>query len=65
MKKKTTIGKKMSFNKTTIAQLNPQQQAEIAGGIPTTTITLSKVCKETHYETCNTFPYTQEICVFC
>ncbi|SKA37981.1 hypothetical protein SAMN04488128_104372 [Chitinophaga eiseniae] len=65
MKKKTTIGKKMSFNKTTIAQLNPQQQAEIAGGIPTTTITISKVCKETRYETCNTFPYTQEICVFC
>ena len=65
MKKKTVIGKKMSFNKTTIAQLSTQQQNQIAGGIPTTTATYSKICQETRYESCNTFPYTQEICVFC
>ncbi|NML39895.1 hypothetical protein HHL17_22030 [Chitinophaga sp. G-6-1-13] len=65
MKKKAVIGKKMSFNKTTVAQLNAQQQDQIAGGIPTTTATFTKICQETRYASCNTFPYTQEICVFC
>ncbi|WP_206156119.1 class I lanthipeptide [Chitinophaga fulva] len=61
MKKKTAIGKKMSFNKTTIAQLNTQQQAQIAGGI----ITRVLQCQETRQISCETIPYTQDACVIC
>ncbi|QJB31830.1 class I lanthipeptide [Chitinophaga oryzae] len=63
MKKKATIGKKMSFNKTTIAQLNTFQQTLIAGGM--LPITRQIECLETRQATCVTIPYTQEVCVFC
>ncbi|NLR63279.1 hypothetical protein HGH92_03080 [Chitinophaga varians] len=64
MKKKTTIGKKMSFNKTTIAHLNVLQQALIAGGMPPVTKQLT--CEGlTRQITCETIPDTQDACVIC
>nr|WP_295864125.1 class I lanthipeptide [uncultured Chitinophaga sp.] len=63
MKKKATIGKKMSFNKTTIAQLNTAQQTLIAGGMPP--LTFQVQCIETREASCNTIPYTQQACVLC
>ncbi|WP_281392412.1 class I lanthipeptide [Chitinophaga varians] len=63
MKKKTVIGKKMSFNKTTIAQLNTHQQAQIAGGMAIYTRDIR--CWETRDISCETVPYTQEACVVC
>ncbi|MBC9932852.1 class I lanthipeptide [Chitinophaga qingshengii] len=63
MKKKTIVGKKMSFNKITVAHLNAQQQSLIAGGMPP--FTFRPECLVTREETCQTIPYTQEACVFC
>ncbi|MBC9932854.1 class I lanthipeptide [Chitinophaga qingshengii] len=62
MKKKVAIGKKMSFNKTTIAHLNDQQQSLVAGGVAIITLQLN--C-HTRQETCETIPYTQRTCVRC
>ncbi|NSL90912.1 class I lanthipeptide [Chitinophaga solisilvae] len=62
-KKKMAIEKKLSFNKETIASLNNEVQSRMAGGLPP--FTLNPRCVETRGESCNTFPYTQEVCVFC
>ncbi|RBL90149.1 class I lanthipeptide [Chitinophaga flava] len=63
MKKKTTVQKKISFNKTTIAALNAQHQAMIAGGL--LPITRQVACQETNYASCNTFRYTEDQCILC
>lgn len=64
MKKKVAIPKKMSFNKTTIAHLNAQQQLFIAGGMPPVTKQLT--CDaQTRQITCETVPFTEDHCVVC
>lgn len=65
-KKNIVIGKKLSFNKETIAALNMEQQQRIAGGV-TTIITETKftACNTGLEKTCPTIPYTGHQCVRC
>ncbi|WP_212004559.1 class I lanthipeptide [Chitinophaga sp. HK235] len=64
MKKKTSLQKKMSFNKTMIASLSSQQQAMMAGGLPP--ITKQAVCQDQTYAvSCETIRFTADQCVSC
>ncbi|RAJ08757.1 hypothetical protein LX64_01411 [Chitinophaga skermanii] len=60
MKKKKLALRKLSFEKTVVADLNKSEQANVQGGIAT----FGTRC-ETYYETCQTIPYTQMHCVPC
>ncbi|NSL90917.1 hypothetical protein ECE50_029100 [Chitinophaga sp. Mgbs1] len=63
MKKKIAIGKKLAFNKATIASLNNEQQFVLAGGaIPPTKLT---PCITGQEDTCPTIPFTHHACVRC
>ncbi|NSL90920.1 class I lanthipeptide [Chitinophaga solisilvae] len=61
MKKKLSLGKKLTFSKTAVASLNVSAQILVAGGkLP---ITFS--CGNTLYETCETQPSPMEVCRPC
>ncbi|NSL90913.1 hypothetical protein ECE50_029080 [Chitinophaga sp. Mgbs1] len=60
-KRKISIERKLSFNKATIASLNPAQQHHIEGGAP---ITFQINC-QTRQVTCQTIPYTERLCRPC
>ncbi|QJB31824.1 class I lanthipeptide [Chitinophaga oryzae] len=62
-KKNIAIGKKLSFNKETIASLNAGQQQLIAGGATTVTRVIN--CTTGLEETCPTIPFTGRVCVRC
>ncbi|PSL48024.1 hypothetical protein CLV51_102884 [Chitinophaga niastensis] len=62
-KRKMPLEKKLSLNKETIAALNTQQQAAIAGGLQL--FTRRFPCEYTLYETCATIPPHQQACVAC
>jgi hypothetical protein len=62
-KRKISLEKKLSLNKETIAALNAQQQAVIAGGLPPRT--LWSDCLNTKSETCVTIPPNQNACIAC
>lgn len=62
-KKNIAIGKKLSFNKETIAALTVGQQQLIAGGATIQTRTI--YCTTGLEETCPTIPYTGRVCVRC
>ncbi|SKA38009.1 hypothetical protein SAMN04488128_104377 [Chitinophaga eiseniae] len=62
-KKNITIGKKLSFNKETIAALNVGQQQLIAGGA--TIVTKLVNCTTGLDETCPTIPFTGHACIRC
>ncbi|MGN7824243.1 hypothetical protein HGH92_25725 [Chitinophaga varians] len=65
-KKNIVIGKKLSFNKETIAALNMEQQQLIAGGAATTICpTRPAICNTGLDKTCPTIPDTGHQCVRC
>ncbi|RBL90153.1 class I lanthipeptide [Chitinophaga flava] len=60
-KKKINIGRKLSFNKQTVAPLNAEAQQQIAGGA---IITLLPNCTS-RLDSCATIPPGGHICQLC
>ncbi|RAJ08762.1 hypothetical protein LX64_01416 [Chitinophaga skermanii] len=61
MKKKKVTLAKLNFDKSVVAVLNVTELQQVKGGIDT----INGTRCATRVETCNTFPYTEEACVFC
>ncbi|RBL90152.1 class I lanthipeptide [Chitinophaga flava] len=63
-KKQVSLSKKLTLGKSTVGALNASQQEQIAGGIPTTTVT-SRINCPTVLDTCATIPVGSHLCQFC
>ena len=61
-KKKMNAEKKLHFGKSAVAVLSAPETGKLAGGMPP--VTTDRKCY-THAETCETFPYTQTMCIYC
>ncbi|RAJ08759.1 hypothetical protein LX64_01413 [Chitinophaga skermanii] len=61
MKKKKIQLSKLNFEKSVIAQLNPIQQSDLKGGAAT----VNSLCRTTYYQTCESYPFTEDFCVRC
>ncbi|WP_212004896.1 class I lanthipeptide [Chitinophaga sp. HK235] len=64
-KKQVSLSKKLTLGKSTVGALNVSQQELIAGGIPTTTVTFTRINCPTFLDTCATIPPGAQLCQFC